>query len=225
MSLKMIIPSLLVVSHVAWAAVPSRVKMEGILRQPLENRIESLSQKNSQSREQLEQLAFDSSQRLDTRWRAVTALGRVYPKESRPTLEKALRSPEWFMRNAALVVLPYADRSWAVNWARVLVHDPALVVRTAAVQVIRKLRATEAEALLWEKLYSSENFRGGQSLWIRRHILETLKEFNSTPGQNPVQAKAKAAQFRAVLQDKDTSLHALAKSALQKIESKNTRIY
>ncbi|MCB0350652.1 MAG: hypothetical protein KDD38_05675, partial [Bdellovibrionales bacterium] len=141
-----------------------------------------------------------------------TSYGRVYKNKSQSFLEQSMRSSEWFMRNAALVVAPYADRTWAIKWARFMLHDKALVVRTAAVQALRHLNATESQGLLWEKLYSSENYRGGESLWVRRHILEALEQF-ARPGQE--------AGFISVLNDKDKSLHPIALRTLNKITKEN----
>ena len=112
------------------------------------------------------------------------------------------------MRNAALLVLPYGSRKWAVQWARRMMHDQALVVRTAAVKALQQLGASEAQPLLWEKLYSRENFRGGDSLWIRTHILEALTQFAHTGEEY---------KFVAVLGDKDKSLHPIALRALKKL--------
>jgi HEAT repeat protein len=193
----------------AFAAVPSiSQKTTQALRLPLSQRIAEIEKQGTKGKNQLAQMAFDQSQPLENRWRAITALGRVYPNDSRETLEKALKSPEWYMRNAALVVVPYNNRDWAIQWARILAHDPALVVRTAAVNALRQLHAVEAQDLLWEKLYSSENYKGGQSLWVRKHIVETLAQFT------PVGSEGK---FIAVLKDKDRSLHPAAVSALERL--------
>ena len=178
------------------------------LRLPLAQRLQIISERGQKGFSELSSIAFDESQDLETRWRAITTLGRVHASASRSLLEKALKSPDWYMRNAALIVAPYNNRSWALNWSRILLHDPALVVRTAAVQSLRQLNATEAEGLLWEKLYSSENYRSGESLWIRKHILAALLQF-SKPGSE--------GRFISVLNDKDSSLHPIAMQALEKI--------
>jgi hypothetical protein len=111
-----------------------------------------------------------------------------------------------------LVVVPYNNRDWAVRWSRVLMHDPALVVRTAAVKSLRQMHAVEAQDLLWEKLYSSENYKNGQSLWIREHILEALSQF-ALPGSEK--------HFIRVLQDRDASLHPVARATLQKLTNRS----
>lgn len=198
----------LFVSVAAWGSVKPTLEVEGALRLPIDDRISQIKQQGESGEVELTRMAFDESEPLQNRWRAITALGRVYPQTSRKSLEKAMKSPEWFMRNAAIIVAPYNDKAWATKWSRLLMHDPALVVRTAAVRVIRQINATDTSGLLWEKLYSSENYRGTQSLWIRRHIIEALSQF-AVHGDEQ--------KFIGVLNDKDKSLHPLAIQALKKL--------
>ncbi len=202
--------ALLLYGFQAHAAVSKNILLEGALRQPLSKRLQVIEKEGLHGQHELQKIAFNKAESLDTRWRAVTSYGRVYKNKSQKFLEHALRSPEWFMRNAALMVVSYADRTWAIKWSRLMLHDKALVVRTAAVQALRHMNATETQALLWEKLYSSENYRGGKSLWVRRHILEALEQF-ARPGQE--------ASFISVLNDKDMSLHPIAVRTLSKLTS------
>lgn len=164
----------------------------------------------------LEKVAFNSEASLRQRWTAVTQSVEMHGDQARPILEKALVSSDWFVRNAALVVLPKMDRTWAVRRSKDLLSDRALVVRTAAVQSLNQLNAIEAESLLWEKLYSSENFRNGKSLWVRRHIVELLARFSS---------REKKDSFVEILKDEDESLHLPALLALERIsgEKKSRR--
>jgi hypothetical protein len=192
----------------AFGAVSPEIRVEGALRMPLPNRLEALEKEGLAGRRELKKIAFDKKETLENRWRALTAYGRIYKSAAQPVLEQALASQEWFMRNAALIVVSYGQRQWAVKWARLLMHDPALVVRTAAVQTLRQLNAVDTTDLLWEKLYSAENYRSGQSLWIRRHILEALVQFAG---------RGQEGKFIRVLSDKDTSLHTVAVRGLEKV--------
>jgi HEAT repeat protein len=116
------------------------------------------------------------------------------------------------MRNAALVTAARISREDALSWARELLSDRALVVRAAAVDTINELGDVSSLPLLWQKLNSKENFKGNQSLFIRRKIVETLAKME-TPGRE--------ALFVQVLSDRDESLHAPAMAALERITEKN----
>lgn len=182
------------------------------LQLPLPNRINALNMQGPKYFERLQQIVNTKNESLETRWRALTAMGRMAPDRARPVMEEALSSKDWYMRNAALVVLHYGDRKWAIDWAKKLMDDDALVVRTAAVEALDKMNAIETESLLWEKLYAKENFKNGKSLWIRKHIASILSRF-ARPGQE--------ADFKRLLMDEDPALHASALKALTKLTAKN----
>lgn len=183
-------------------------KLLEALKLPLENRIKIINALGSQARPTLEFIAHDKKQTLQMRWRAVTALGRLYPIKSMKVLEEMAQSSEWYLRNAAAIAMVYGERMWAINWSKKLLRDPALVVRTAAVQTLGKLKAAEAEDELWTALYSNINYSNGKSLWIRRHIVEALAHISTYGKQD---------KFIRVLYDDDKSLHQPAIVGLNKI--------
>lgn len=197
-------------NHIAMAAIPSHLDedIKAQLRLAPEKRSAGLRPMGVAGKKALAEMAFNSKESLDARWKALVTLGRLDPAFARPHLEQAMKSSDWFMRNAALVVVPYNERSWSLKWTRILMHDRALVVRTAAVRALHEMRAIEASDLLWEKLYASENFKRGQSLWIRPYIAKSLSLMARPQDQN---------SFVKMLQDKDARLHSPAQSALQKI--------
>ncbi len=185
---------------------------------PPENRLQALRGQASQATlgnsafQALEQLAFDQSQGLQVRWRALISLAQVYPDRAQPILNQAARSQEWFMRNAGLVAMSSMPRDYALVWARRLSRDPALVVRTAAIQLLAEVGASDVEPLLWEQLYAAENFHQGQSLFVRRHIVKALAS-QARPGQE--------ARFIQILQEADARLHPFAIQALEKISGRS----
>lgn len=200
----------LVISFPALGAVRKDVMQKTVanLRLPIDNRIAALKNQGDAGFEALKQLAFDPQQALQVRWRALTMLPRANASKAEAPIEQAAQSSEWFMRNAALVAMPQMNRKFAMKWSEKLLDDPALVVRTAAVQTLLDIRAIEKKDVLFEKLYSAQNFHGGQSLWVRKHIAQALMQM-ATPGEEQ--------QFAKVLKDKDNSLHPSAIVALNKI--------
>lgn len=179
------------------------------LKMPLANRISALRKSNAAvTRKELHRIAKDDSKSLQIRWRAITATGRLYPIQSMKLLKEMAESPQWFLRNASVIAMSYSERKWAINWAKKLLSDPALVVRTSAVQTLGRLRAVEVSEQLWQELYSRKNYKGEKSLWIRKHIVETLA-LTAHRGQE--------AKFIQALSDSDKSLHGPAISGLRKI--------
>jgi HEAT repeat protein len=168
---------------------------------PIDQRVKQLESQKPQSYAFLRELANDKRAGLTTRWRAVTTMGRINANEFRQDLERALRSQEWFMRNAALIALQTDDRDQAVQWSARLLSDPALVVRTQAVRNLIQLGARETEAVLWRQIFAAQNFRGRESLWVRVHMAEALAKF-STQGH--------VRDFQRLLLDPDRRLHTWA---------------
>ena len=151
-------------------------------------------------------LAFDQNSQMAVRWRSLISIGYLEPQN--PFLEKAVQHKDWLVRNAGLLALANGSRDKALKWSRKLLDDPALVIRTEAVKVIRRLKAIEMESILWENLNHQKNFKKGEGLWIRKHIVEALGDF-SRPGQEK--------QFIELLYDKDPRVHKAAIGALEKI--------
>lgn len=186
----------------------AQLNVKPFLKQEPGQRLQLLKPYGLNAKNQLAKLAFDSNERLETRWDALVTVGRLDPQFARPHLEKALASSDWFMRNAALVVVPYNNRQWAIERSRLSLHDPALVVRTAAVQSLKTLNAIEAKPLLIEKLNSSENFKRGESLWIRPVIAETLAQMSDSRDRSI---------FEKMLKDKDIEVQKVARKTLERI--------
>jgi hypothetical protein len=178
---------------------------------PLANRMQVLLTQGEAGYRNLVNIMFDASASMDHRWRAVTAAGRIGGEEATPELARALKSKDWYMRNAALVSMSGINRDKAIEWARLLLSDKALLVRASAVQTLAALGDRSSASILWEKLYAKENFRGKHSLFIRRRILETLAKIES-PGREQ--------KFIEALNDSDETLHSVAVGALERMTNK-----
>lgn len=127
---------------------------------------------------EFKKVAFDTDATITERWKALMKLSVIKGKDSLPELEQALHSKDWFLRDGALRATCAIDENLGKKWARVLLNDPALVVRTTAVAMLRRMNDLQSKELLWHELESKKNFRFGQSLWVRKHIVETLKQFD-----------------------------------------------
>ncbi len=181
------------------------------LEMPKKNRYATLQQ-TVKSPNQLDAIAMDDTLPMQTRWRSITAMSELFNDKSMPFLEKYLKNSEWFMRNAAIISASRLDHEQALKWARQLLDDKSLIVRTSAVQAITHLNGIEAKADLWAKLNSNENFHRGHSLWVRRYIVEALAKFADRSDEQ---------KFIKVLLDSDERLHAPAIQALTRITGEN----
>ena len=148
---------------------------------------------------------------MPIRWKALTSLPHLYPKRSLPLVLKALNSSVWFLRNAGLIAMESLNTNESLKWAGHFLNDPSLIVRTAAVDLIKKHKARRYKFQLLQKLNAPDSFYKNQSLWIRRHITEALADF-CEPGEEEF--------FISLLKDSDKSLHPFAVSALEKLTGK-----
>lgn len=127
----------------------------------------------------LASIAFDDKLTVKTRWRALMALAVSQEERSLSYLEEAVRSKDWFMRDAGLMAMGQIAPERALYWARRMIHDPALVVRTTAVSIFKERGQHIDIPLLWEQLNHKINFKKRQSLWIRHHIVTALARLSS----------------------------------------------
>jgi HEAT repeat protein len=173
---------------------------------PLENRGSVLKAQGAKAEAALTALMFDKNASMDIRWRAVTAAGLLGGNTLKPQVEKALAANEWFIRNAGLIALESMDKSQAKVWAKKLLNDKALIVRSAAVDTLTRLDDQSAAAILWKKLDSKENFRGAQSLWIRKQITIALARLDKGESHG---------KFIGLLEDRDEAVQEAAIRALE----------
>ena len=156
----------------------------------------------------LASIAFNDSLTVKTRWRALMALAVTEEEKSLVHLERAVRSKDWFMRNAGIIAMNQIDPEKALTWARRMIHDPALVVRTTVVLVFQKRGQISDIDLLWRELDNEINFKRGESLWIRRHIVTALATLSS-PSDVP--------KFLKLLDDSDQRVRKASVMALESL--------
>ena len=180
-----------------------------VLDLPLENRRQVLSGGHKpQIFRILKFMAFSDQELLPTRWAALITLAYIAGEDARPVVLSALQHPRWFLRNAGLLAMEKIDPATSLWWGDKLLDDPALLVRTASVDLIGRQKADTYKWRLLKKLNAPDSFYKNQSLWIRHHIMRALADF-ATPGEEKF--------FLSVLHDPDTRLYPPALSALKKL--------
>ncbi|MGE4133007.1 MAG: HEAT repeat domain-containing protein [Bdellovibrionales bacterium] len=184
------------------------VNWETELTKPMETRIKTFRANTREGAKFLRSVAFDSKKSLNLRWRAITTMGKWDTDSFAKELEGALQSPEWYLRNAALIAVLNGDREWAIGHSVKSLSDASLMVRTQAVRNLIGLDARETETVIWKQIWDKRNFKGNQSLWIRAHLAEALARF-SARGHN---RKA----FERLILDHDTRIHRWAIMGLEK---------
>lgn len=147
---------------------------------------------------------------MSARWQSLLKAAELAGPQQIPEITAFAKSNDWFMRNAALVALEKINTSYAIDQAKILVQDKALVVRSAAVEMLAKKNTLEIKRLFAEELSKPYNFSGRQSLWIRPQIMKVIAAGVSTDDR----------QFMAKhLFDSDKKVATLSALALEKIST------
>jgi len=192
------------------AAITTTSALE-VLSQPQNLRVMSAKEKGSEMYPSLIQVAFSDEHSIPMRWKALTLASQINPSGAKADLDRALRSKEWFMRNAALTAIQATRPELIQEVVPKLIQDKALVVRSAAVGILNPKLEPQMRTLLWKELNADYNFRKGQSLWVRGQIVEKLADYPE---------KHEYSAFATALRSADTTLHAPAILALEKITQK-----
>lgn len=179
-----------------------------VLNLPMENRKMLVQQKGETLYPGFMQVAFSDKYPMALRWKALVSGAQSKGKGSTADLLKAGKSKEWYMRNAALVALSEVNPAQGERLALELVQDKALVVRSAAVDVLQKNVTADVRDLLWRELEKSYNYKSKQSLWIRSQIVGAL----ATKPQN-----GEAKTFAKLLSDSDQRVHLPAVRGLERL--------
>ncbi len=163
---------------------------------------------------ELQSKAFSNQAEMSVRWKALMDIVRMKKHDSIRDLKKALSSKVWYMRNAGLIALDSLNADMAFDVAKKQLHDPALVVRSAAVDILikNKKRQGEVREILWRELASGKNKVKSKSLWIRPQIGEYL-------AQNPLPSERE--KFLSLADEKDQDVRVQAEKALKKLESQS----
>lgn len=153
-------------------------------------------------------MAANQNLNMNSRWTSLIRSVEYANKEHLAEVIKFTQNKEWYMRNAALIALVKADKNLAIIEAKKLIKDKALVVRSAAVEILFQNFNEEHKKILIDEMDQGYNFNKKKSLWIRRQIIEKLS-LNSETGDKSFYVK--------YLFDDDKSVAQISAKSLERI--------
>ncbi len=156
----------------------------------------------------LKQWAFNKDKELSMRWRALVLAAKIGGESVKMDIDLASRSSEWYMRSAAISAAQFISEHDSIFIARRLIKDKALVVRSAAVDIIGSSQDPKDREILWKVIDDSQNKRKGQSLWVRS---QSLKYLILNPQRKEIPNLIK------LLKENDIELQNIALSGLEKV--------
>lgn len=152
--------------------------------------------------------AKNQSLPMSQRWDALIKSAETADAHQIKQVLEFAKNKDWYMRNALLVALDKMGTDLVYDKAKSLVSDKALVVRSAAVDILTRLENQEVRSLLAKELNRNYNFVGKKSLWIRAQIMKNLI-------QKPYQSEKE--YFSKLLFDNDKEISEMSVVALEKI--------
>jgi HEAT repeat protein len=169
------------------------------------------AQAETETYKELQVKAFSENQDMAVRWTSLMKMTQMKKNESVIDIKKALKSNTWYMRNAGLIALDSINPELAYDIAKKQLNDPALVVRSAAVDILikNKNKTAEVRELLWKEMNSKKNKVKSKSLWIRPQISEYL-------AAHPLPQERE--KFLSLVEEKDEEVRAIAEKALRKLQ-------
>lgn len=127
-----------------------------------------------------------------------------------------LNDRSWMLRSAALRALGALGDSAQAEKVLPLLRDPALVVRTEAVETVRRLKPSGGVDALVEAIESPQNYHRGKAQWVPQKALSALIELKPSSRIAP--------RIAALLKRQtDPSLQQSALSTLEAITGKRLR--
>lgn len=209
--MKKLIFVLLFSPMIAAASVPESARLASaveIVKQPIEAMTQEKREQLKPFYDEVLKIAASNSQSIKLRWKALILAAKIKPDMASKDIAAFAKHEDWFMRNATLTAVQEVNLEAAKKVAEELLKDKALVVRSAAVDVLSQQLSAESRERLWNELNQKYNFKGTQSLWIRSQIVESL---NRNPRDEEIR------RFSKALFDKDQAVRAAAVVAMEKI--------
>jgi len=158
-----------------------------------------------------------------SRWLATFLLGRIVGQKSVPFIAKFTKHPNWIMRMASLkTLLALNEKKYAGVYVDSL-KDDSFIVRTQALNNIRKLKLTNLSPHVWAMLYDKRNYYEGNKKGkdnktkgtnLIKTVIKTIGDFKF--------AKAKVPLLKMINKDKYDNIFAELDYSLQSITGKQS---
>ncbi len=144
------------------------------------------------------------------RWMATFLVGKIMGKKSVPFISKFLEHPNWVLRMASLkTLLSLKQNKLDKVYAKAL-KDKSLIVRSQALQNIRKLNVVSLAPNVWSMLYDKRNYysskKGNKRAHIVKSIIRTMGDLKFKKSLKPMLSMIQKKRYKDIFLDLDYSL-------------------
>ena len=158
-----------------------------------------------------------------SRWTATFLLGRIMGKKSSPFLLKFLNHPNWVLRLASLKTLLILKENNLGQVLKKSLKDKSLLVRSQALENIKRLNLKEYSRDVWEMLFDERNYHKGKNKKRKRSqiikkVIKVLGELQFKKALRPLLSIVQNEKYKDIFYEVDYSLQ---KISGEKSPSKN----
>ena len=146
-----------------------------------------------------------------SRWTATFLLGRIMGKKSSPFLLNFLEHPNWVLRLASLKTLLILKENNLGTALKKSLKDKSLLVRSQALENIKRLNLKEYSKDVWAMLFDERNYHQGKNkkrkrTQIIKKVIKVLGELQFKEALRPLLALVKNEKYRDIFYEVDYSL-------------------
>jgi len=147
------------------------------------------------------------------RWMATFLLGKIMGKKGSPFIAKFLEHPSWVMRMASLkTLLALKENRYAKDFAAKL-KDNSLIVRTQALENIKRLKLRSTSPHVWSMLYDKKNYyesskdkKTKKRTNIIRNVIQTVGILEFKKAKVPLMKMIQKKTYNDIFVDIDRTL-------------------
>lgn len=175
---------------------------------------EEVLQKSGKAIPALVQVMKNSKYPDKNRWVATFLVGQVMGAKSAPFIAKFLNHPSWVMRMASLkTLLALKQHKYGSEYAKAL-QDDSLIVRSQALENIRKLKLKSQAPYVWQMLYDKKNYykeKGEEKVSHKRtHLIKdvilTIGDLEFDKAQDPLLKMIQNERYSDIFEEMDYAL-------------------
>lgn len=183
---------------------PGKKELESLKKKTLDN--------SGKAVPALIQVMKSSAYPEKNRWIATFLLGQIMGAKSAPFISKFVKHPNWVMRMASLKTLMALKQSTFTGLYKDALQDNSLIVRTQALELVRKLNISELAPNVWAMLYDKKNYyqskksNTNKRIPIVKSVIKTIGDLKFEKARDPLFTMVSKKKYDDIFNEMDYAL-------------------
>lgn len=146
------------------------------------------------------------------RWIATFLLGQIMGEKSAPFISKFVKHPNWVMRMASLKTLMALKQRKYTSLYKNALQDQSLIVRTQALEVVKRLKISELAPNVWAMLYDKRNYyqneknKSSKRIGIIKNVIKTVGDLKFEKAKAPLFTMVQKKKYEDIFPEMDYAL-------------------